>query len=388
MEGTDIDEVASDLLNILNEAACKVNILCRNSKKKKSSTCNTNEWFDQDLRVKRKTLLSKGALLSKFPFDPIVRGAYFKCYRESNKLRKYKKRNFRQTILDSLDQLRDTDPKKYWKLIKSLKEDSESDSTNSVEPEQWFQYFTELNQKPSSIESKLNYINSKVKDMENMKHFCELDFLISSKEISDGISKLKSDKASGLDGIPNEMLKAGSSILTPMLQKLFNFIFSSGQYPVQWSSAYLSPVFKSGDVSKPENYRGIAINSCIAKLFNTVLNNRFDKFLEEHKIISRFQIGFAKKSRTTDHMFVLKTLIDKYINKKGGKLFAFFVDFRRAFDTIIHEGIKYKLLKSGIGGNFYSIIKDMYSKNDLCVKIGSEITLFFKSYIGVRQGLC
>ena len=39
-----------------------------------------------------------------------------------------KKRNFRQTILDSLDQLRDTDPKKYWKLIKSLKEDSESDS--------------------------------------------------------------------------------------------------------------------------------------------------------------------------------------------------------------------------------------------------------------------
>jgi hypothetical protein len=44
-------------------------------------------------------------------------------------------------------------------------------------------------------------------------------------------------------------------------------------------------------------------------------------------------------------------LIDKYINKKGGKLFACFVDFRRAFDTVIHEGIKYKLLKSGIGGN-------------------------------------
>lgn len=85
----------------------------------------------------------------------------------------------------------DTDPKQYWKLIKSLKEDSESDSTNSVEPEQWFQYFTELNQKPSSIESKLNYINSKVIDMENMKIFCELNFLISSKEISDGISKLK-----------------------------------------------------------------------------------------------------------------------------------------------------------------------------------------------------
>ena len=71
LEGTDTDEVASDFLNIWNEAACKANNLCRNSKKKKSSICNTNKWFDQDLRVKRKTLLSKGALLSKFPFDPI-----------------------------------------------------------------------------------------------------------------------------------------------------------------------------------------------------------------------------------------------------------------------------------------------------------------------------
>lgn len=133
--------------------------------------------------MKRKTLLSKGAILSKLLFDPIVRGAYFKCYREYNKLGKYKKRNFRQTILDSLDQLRYTDPKKYWKLIKSVKEDSESDSTNSVAPEQWFQYFTKLNKKPSFIESKLNYmyINSKVKDMENMKTICKLYFLISSK---------------------------------------------------------------------------------------------------------------------------------------------------------------------------------------------------------------
>jgi hypothetical protein len=67
-----------------------------------------------------------------------------------------------------------------------------------------------------------------------------------------------------------------------------------------------------------ENYRGIAINSCIGKLFNTVLNNRLDKYLIYNNLINKCQIGFSKKARTSDHIFVLKTLIGKYINRKGG----------------------------------------------------------------------
>ncbi|VDI33728.1 Hypothetical predicted protein [Mytilus galloprovincialis] len=38
-------------------------------------------------------------------------------------------------------------------------------------------------------------------------------------------------------------------------------IFKKRFYPLQWSSAYITPVFKSGDPYKPENYRGIAINT-------------------------------------------------------------------------------------------------------------------------------
>jgi hypothetical protein len=55
----------------------------------------------------------------------------------------------------------------------------------------------------------------------------------------------------------------------------------------------------------------------------------------------------------------LKTLIDKYINRKGGKQFACFIDLRKSFDTVIHAGIRYKLINYGISGKLYSIIKDM-----------------------------
>ena len=51
-------------------------------------------------------------------------------------------------------------------------------------------------------------------------------------------------------------------------------------------------------------------------------------------------------------MFVLKTLNDKYINQPGGRLFTCVVDFRKAFDTVNHPGIKLKLKENHIGGKF------------------------------------
>ena len=45
------------------------------------------------------------------------------------------------------------------------------------------------------------------------------------------------------------------------------------------------------------------------------------------------QIGFKKNHRTSDHIFVLKTLIDKYF-KQNGKIYVCFVDFQKAFDKV------------------------------------------------------
>jgi hypothetical protein len=277
--------------------------------------------------------------------------------------------------LDSLDELREDNPKEYRKLINSLKEEEKEGPESTIELDKWYAYFRSLNKIPEKYKTKIDEINKIVKNMENSPTFCELDYKITSSEIMKAISKLQLGKAVGLDSLPNEILKSGGSggtILVPILQKLFNLIFTSGIYPSKWSSAYLFPIFKSSDPSKPENYRGIAINSCIGKLFNSILNKRLDKYLETHNIINPCQIGFTSKSRTSDHMFVLQTLIDKYNSGKGGKCFACFVDFKKkTFDKVIHSGIKYKLLKYNISGHFYKILSDMYSKSQLCVKIGN-----------------
>jgi hypothetical protein len=57
----------------------------------------------------------------------------------------------------------------------------------------------------------------------------------------------------------------------------------------------------------------------------------------KRQLIRNEEIGFPKGKRTSDHIFVLKTLIDKYCQQGSKRLFSCFVDFRRAFDTVRHD---------------------------------------------------
>ena len=79
-------------------------------------------WFDFELKVKKKEVYNKARLMSMIPNDPQVRGSYYKSYKVYAKLREYKKRKFRQSILEKLDQLQTNNPKEYWTLVNSLRE--------------------------------------------------------------------------------------------------------------------------------------------------------------------------------------------------------------------------------------------------------------------------
>ena len=146
----------------------------------------------------------------------------------------------------------------------------------------------------------------------HLKTFSDLDILITSKEVLSPIKSLKNNKSCGLDGIKNEMLKHSQLHMLPCIVKLFNLILSSGSYPSKWKIGYIKPLYKGDVRNLPENYRGIIVMPCLAKLFNSTLNTRLQKFLESNKTIYHCQIGFQPKARILDHMFILRTLIEKY----------------------------------------------------------------------------
>ena len=98
--------------------------------------------------------------------------------------------------------------------------------------------------------------------------------------------------------------------------------------------------------------------------------NRLTEEANKRQLISVNQIGFQKGKRTTDHIFVLRTLIDKTVEHEKRKLFVAFIDFRKAYDSINRNDLFFKLKQMEIRGLFLDNLKSLYSSIKYCVKIG------------------
>ena len=67
-------------------------------------------------------------------------------------------------------------------------------------------------------------------------------------------------------------------------------------------------------------------------------------------------------------------------------MYACFVDFKSAFDTVWRRALLYKILKLGVAGNFLNIIENMYSSVNYCVKLDGSLSDSITSNVGVKQG--
>ena len=134
---------------------------------------------------------------------------------------------------------------------------------------------------------------------------------------------------------------------------------------------------KIGSPNVPSNYRGISLLNVMGKIFTKVLNNRlvmwgnvYSKFYEE-------QAGFREKYCTVDQIFLLNSVVQKYLSRPKGRFYCAFVDFSTAFDGIQHNLLFYALVKKGVHGNFIKVIQSMYKSLKSCVKTPQGLTEVF-----------
>ncbi|UYV73991.1 hypothetical protein LAZ67_11001742 [Cordylochernes scorpioides] len=213
-----------------------------------------------------------------------------------------------------------------------------------------------------------------------------LDPEITSEEIGRAIRDLKNNKASGPDDIPNEIIKVLPDSYTGLLEQFYNRALIMGHYPTIWTKSIIHPIFKSGDKDNPSNYRGIALISNLSKLFTTILRSRLNEWVVRKNVIPENQAGFRRGRSCVDLIFTLTTLIQLSLRKKRGKLYVFFVDLRKAFDTVPHSLLWKKLTNLGVSYQFIHAIRNYYEQATVAVRWRGSITENIKIHSGVLQG--
>ena len=171
---------------------------------------------------------------------------------------------------------------------------------------------------------------------------------------------------------------------------MFNLVLNTGIVPNDWCVGVILPLFKNkGSVNDVNNYRGITLLSVIGKLFTSAINHRLNKYLENKSARGEEQVGFREGYSTLNHVFVLHSIIDFYLQKhknKSRRLYCAFIDFSKAFDLLDRSTLWGKLLTEGIEGNIIRVIYNLYDNAKSCVKKGQKLSDFFSCNVGVRQG--
>lgn len=167
-------------------------------------------------------------------------------------------------------------------------------------------------------------------------------------------------KADGLDGIPTCLLKLSFPSIASSLTHIFNLVISKGIIPKDWKSARVTPIFKADSKVDPASYRPISVLSVIAKLFEKTIFNQVYSYLNDNKLLSKYQSGFRPMHST------LTALIDItdnwYLNIDDGLTNAIlFIDLKKAFDTIDHEILLSKLELYGFKGVSLNLFRDYLS---------------------------
>ena len=133
-----------------------------------------------------------------------------------------------------------------------------------------------------------------------------------------------------------------------------NLILESEKYPFL---NILVTMYKGGGNDDPDNYRGISIGSCLAKLYSTILYHRILEVNDNVGLINNKQIGFLEGFRTADHLLIIDTIINEVVHKQKKKLFVAFIDLKKAYDKINRDALEsLTSFLVGQNSNYYYIV--------------------------------
>ena len=200
------------------------------------------------------------------------------------------------------------------------------------------------------------------------------------EEVEAAVKALKMGKSAGVDSIPAELVQAGGEAMIDILTTICNKIWKTGEWPSTWTQ---SLVITLPNLHLCQNYRTISLISHPSKVMLKIILNRLQPQAEE--IIAEEQAGFRARRSTTEQIFNLRILCEKYLQHQQN-LYHVFIDFKKAFDRVWHEALWATMRKYNINASIIRAIENLYNKAQSAVLFNGSTREWFTTAVGVRQG--
>ena len=235
-----------------------------------------------------------------------------------------------------------------------------------------------------------NTVVQKIKsDFSNSSNQFDLNSPIEESEVVSVCQGLASGTAGGIWQTTYERIKFGGPSLWSVLHKLYCQMFESSVVPAESLVGMLLPLFKGKSLkaSEKDNYRGITLFPVVLKMFEMVILplKRLEKFAKDKNYSSHLQFGFKNGTGCIEASFLINEAINHFL-ERGSKVFACFLDVRKAFDTVWIDCLFFKLFSElKVQGKILSIVKTSYSRTQCCFYFNGSTSDKFDVIQGTGQ---
>lgn len=296
------------------------NHMSRKKVKVKRKSMGWKSWWDQECKKKNRELKKT---YRKWKTGKVEKGVYIDKRSAFRELCERKNREGAQKIEEEIEKI-----KTEGQVLKFLNQErkTRTEVSDRISMTEWREHFKLL------LEG--NDDKQEAEQEKNKERTIEKGEELSNMEIEKQISRLKAKKAAGKDGVPNEAWKYSKGRTRDKLKEIIKRVWNRECFPESWRDGIITPIHKKGDQHQPSNYRGIILLNTGYTVYAAVLAERIRKEVEEKNILPESQAGFRKGRSTMDNLYILNHVIDKELMKKRGRIFAFFIDLKAAFDKV------------------------------------------------------
>lgn len=287
----------------------------------------------------------------------------------------------RQNYITNVENSSSKNIKYFWNYVNKL-------TSNNVIPEEMFLHDVKAKSKEEvcnlfARNFELVYVNANSNFYHELCISDDVNLLIDTDDIISAIGNMKNSASVGPDSIPACFIKMCKSTISKPLLYLYNLSLRNGHMPSIWKKSYITPVFKAGNKQNVLNYRPISIMGSIAKIFDCIMTQKLTSKCIQ--FVTSRQHGFVKGRSTLTNLILYSDYIAQSLNRSV-QVDSIYLDFAKAFDSVNHGILIYKLFNLGIKGSTLKWIASYLTNRELQVNIKGNFSRPFIVNSGVPQG--